>query len=81
MSSTTVRISKKSRDALRRMAVETGRPLSAVLEAAVEAYRRRGILERTNAAYAALRADPAALQNWQTEARRWDVALTDGVPS
>lgn len=60
MAGTTVRVSPETRDALREMARELNEPMQNILAQAVEAYRRRWILEATNAAYAALREDPEA---------------------
>jgi len=50
-----------------------------VVERAVEQYRRQRLLAATNAAYAALQADPAALRALKEERAAWDVTLTDGL--
>lgn len=50
-----------------------------VLDQALELYRRQRILEETNAAYAALRADPAAWAEVEAERRAWDATLADGL--
>ena len=50
-----------------------------VLSRAVEAYRRQRLIEETNAAYAALRADPSAWHEFQQEIAGLDGALMDGM--
>ena len=79
MGSTTVRIREETREALRQLANEVGEPMQEVLAKAVEVYRRQHILERANAAYAALRADPEAWQSEQQERREWEATLADGL--
>jgi hypothetical protein len=53
--------------------------MQAVLEEAVELYQGQRLLEATNAAYAALRADPPAWQDLQEEWAEWDATLNDGL--
>lgn len=79
MPSTTVRISQETREALRELAEQMGEPMHKVLARAVEAYRRQYILEISNAAYAALRADPEAWREEQQERQEWDSTLADGL--
>jgi len=63
----TTRISASSREALRKPAEESGEPLQAILDKAMELYRRQCFLEQSNRAFAGLRANPAA----------WDAASLD----
>jgi predicted transcriptional regulator len=56
MATTTIRISLRARDVLQELARTSGSSMQAVLEQALEQYRRQQLLEATNAAYAALRA-------------------------
>lgn len=79
MASTTVRISKETQQALRELAEQVGEPMQKVLSKAVEVYRRQYLLEKTNAAYTALRADPEAWREEQAERKVWDSALADGL--
>ena len=79
MASTTVRISQETRETLRQLAEQAGEPMHRVLAKAVEVYRRQYILDKTNAAYAALRADPEAWQEEQQERQTWDITLADGL--
>ena len=67
MASTTVRISRETQETLRELAEQAGEPMHKVLSKAVESYRRQYILEKANAAYAALRDNPKAWQEEQAE--------------
>ena len=79
MASTTVRITEETRAALRELADQAGEPMQEVLSRAVEAYRRQRILDATNAAYAALRADERQWREELKERGTWDAALADGL--
>ena len=50
-----------------------------VLDQDLEQYRRRQILEATNAAYAVLQKNPAAWAELLEERAEWDVTLIDGL--
>lgn len=77
MASTTVRIQDKTHATLGEIAAQTGQTMQEVLAKAVEVYRRQLMLEQTNAAYAALRADPNAWAEEQAERAAWDATLAD----
>ncbi|MBI4602029.1 MAG: toxin-antitoxin system protein [Planctomycetes bacterium] len=79
MDSRTVRISEGARRTLSTLAEEEGSSMRAVLEKAIDAYRRRRFLEGVNEAYAALRKDPAAWAKLVEERAEWDAALADGL--
>jgi hypothetical protein len=53
--------------------------MQAVLEDAVEAYRRECFLAEANEAYAVLRRDPTKWQGELDERAAWDAALSDGL--
>jgi len=53
--------------------------MQAVLEDAVEAYRRECFLTEANEAYAALRRDPTRWKAELDERAAWDAALSDGL--
>jgi hypothetical protein len=53
--------------------------MQAVLDEAVELLQGQRLLEVTNEAYAALRANPEAWQALQEERAEWDVTLNDGL--
>jgi hypothetical protein len=50
-----------------------------IIDEAVEEYRRSKIFEQANAAYAALRSDPATWEEMERERAEWDVTLADGL--
>lgn len=79
MQSTTVRISDESRQLLRELASQEGLSMQAVLDKALEAYRRQRFLESVNAAYAEVKQDPSAWQELKQERELWDTTLTDGL--
>jgi len=60
MASTTIRVSIRTRDLLQELAQTSGRSMQAVVEQALEQYRRQQLLEATHAADAALRAHSEA---------------------
>ena len=74
-----VRVTDETRAILRDLSQEMNEPMQQVLAKAVEAYRRRRILELSNAAYAALRSDPQAWQEMLDERAEWDATLMDGL--
>jgi hypothetical protein len=53
--------------------------MQSVLAKAVEEYKRRWILERTNEAYAALRGQPDLWKEEQEERRVWEATLGDDL--
>ena len=79
--STTVRITKGTRALLEELAARQHTSMQAVLEKAVEEYRRRCFLESVNEGYAALLADPAARAELEAERELWDRTLGDGLPA
>ncbi|MGH2516516.1 MAG: toxin-antitoxin system protein [Ktedonobacterales bacterium] len=81
MPGSTVRISEHTHDLLKVLAAETGEPMQAILDRALEEYRRRRFLEEANAEFAALRNDPEAWQEELDEREAWDSTLMDGIES
>lgn len=77
MASTTVRISAQTKKTVERLAAKTGRKIQAVLDEAVELYRRQSFLEEANAAFANLRADTQAWSEEQEERMMWDAAVSE----
>ena len=77
MASTTVRISTQTKKTVKKLAAKTGRKIQAVLDEAVELYRRQSFLEEANAAFANLRADAQAWSEEQEERAMWDTAASD----
>ena len=72
-----VRVPEATYRAIRQLA--GGAPLHTVVTEAVEMLRRRRLLEQANAAFAALRQDPAAWEEERREREDWDRALDDDL--
>ncbi len=79
MASTNVRISEASHETLRRLAREEGRSMQAVLDQAVERYRRAKFLRGANADFAALRQNSRAWKEEQAERELWEQTSSDGL--
>ena len=79
MASTTVRINEQTHRILSALASQCRMSKVELVARAVENLRRQQMLERTNAAYAALRADPQAWREEQAEREEWDSTLADGL--
>ena len=79
MGSVTVRVAEETHRVLERLARSSGRSLQATLDDAVEAYRRRRLLEEAKAAFASLGADAMAWESEEAEGRQWDVTASDGL--
>lgn len=76
---TTVRISENGRSLLAQLARDADTSMTAVLDAALENYRRQRFLEQAAAAYASLAADPAAAREYRTEVAALDATSADGL--
>ena len=76
---TTIRVSEKTRDLLNTLARDEGVPMQQIVERALEQYRRQQVLAATNAAYAVLRSNQQAAQEWQAEQDEWDATINDGL--
>jgi predicted transcriptional regulator len=79
MASTNVRISEACHETLRRLAREEGRSMQAVLDRAVERYRRAKFLRGANADFAALRKNSRAWKEEQAEREVWEQTSADGL--
>jgi hypothetical protein len=80
MRQATVRISEHTRETLRELAQTEDETMQAVLERAVEEYRRKRFIDNLNAFYAELRNDPEAWKAHEEELALWDGTLADGLP-
>ncbi|HEY7493599.1 MAG TPA: toxin-antitoxin system protein [Candidatus Tectomicrobia bacterium] len=78
MATTTIRVSLRTRALLQELAQTSGSSMQTILDQALEQFRRQQLLEATNAAYAALHADPEARTNLEHERQEWDQTLKDG---
>ncbi len=74
-----VRISEESRETLRELACSEHSTIQAVLEKAIEDYRRKRFFEDLDAAYVKLQEDSEAWEAYQAELKVWDVTLADGL--
>lgn len=79
MTSTTVRVSEPTHRALRELSEQLDESMQGILDQAIEDYRRKRLLERANAAYAALRGNPEAWKDEQAEREAWEATLPDGL--
>ncbi len=79
MSTSTVRVTQSVRDVLRTLARNEGASMQAVLEKAIEDYRRQRLLKEANAAYLSLRKDPEAWSEELEERRSWEATLADDL--
>jgi hypothetical protein len=76
---TTVRITPHSHELLGELARETGSPMTEVLDAALEGYRRQRLLDQANTAYEALAADSTAWNSYRQEVDSLDATVADGL--
>jgi hypothetical protein len=74
-----VRISERTRETLREIARAQQLSMQAILEKAVEEYRRKKFFEDLDAAYAELQKDPEAWEAYQADLRVGDAVLMDGL--
>jgi predicted transcriptional regulator len=81
MQTATIRISDSSRRILREISQRDNKPMQAVLEQAIEAYRRQTFLVGLSADFAALRDNELEWQAEKAERVLWDIALADGEES
>lgn len=71
------RISETASKILNELSEKTGESRQALLNKALEAYRRKCFLEEANTAFRALREDPEAWQAEQDERDAWDITSND----
>jgi hypothetical protein len=74
-----IRISQRAKATLRELSKREGRSMQAVLDEAIDHYRRETFLDQANAAYAKLRKDPKAWQQELAERAEWDGTMMDGL--
>lgn len=81
MPSTTIRISESTRKILGELAQQEGESLQAVIDRAIENYRRQRFLEGLHNDFAALRNDAEGWKVEEEERAAWDATLADGERS
>jgi len=74
-----VEISEDAFRTLGELAAASGRAPGELLADLIEQERRRRMLDEANAAFARLRADPAAWADYQDEIRSMEGTLMDGL--
>ncbi len=75
----TIRVPARTYDRLKGLARADGKPMSVVLEEAVDRYEADRFFRDMDAAYRALRDDPDAWQQELAERALWDATLMDGL--
>lgn len=65
--STTIRVSEQTRDRFAKLADETGRPMTQLLDEAADALERRVFFDRFATRYEELRADPVSWDEIEAE--------------
>lgn len=75
--STTIRVSETTRDRFARLARTSGRPMSQLLDEAVDALERRVFFDQLSSRYEALRADANAWSEVEAERAVESGALSD----
>lgn len=74
-----VRISPRTHALLRQLAKEADESMQAILDKAVERYRREAFLRAANNDYAALKRNPKAWRKALKERSLWEQTLADGI--
>lgn len=74
-----VRISLHAHDLLRQLAEEESASMQAVLDKAIERYRRERFLRAANEDYATLKRDAKAWKQERHEREIWERASADGL--
>jgi hypothetical protein len=75
--STTIRVSRPTRDRFARLAQTTGRPMSQLVDEAADALERRVFFDQLSARYDVLRADPKAWHEIEAERKIESGTLSD----
>jgi predicted transcriptional regulator len=76
---TTVRISARAHDLLKRQAQETGQTMQVVLEEALELLRRKRFIDGVNADFTRVREDERAWSEMLDERSAWESTVADGL--
>ena len=79
MSDVTMKISEETHRLIESVARHEGQSVQAVVEKAVEAYRRAQMLRETNQAYRRLRRNPQAWREEAGERKTLEGTLADGL--
>ena len=74
-----VRVTETTHRALHDLAANSGESMAAIIERAVDRYRREQILLHANAAWSKLMQDSAAKAELEAEDALWDATVGDGL--
>jgi predicted transcriptional regulator len=74
-----VRVSPATHRLLQELSADTGDPMSAIVDRAVEQYRRAQIFAAAEREYRKLESDPQALAEYEAEIALWDVTAGDDL--
>jgi hypothetical protein len=77
--SSNVRISSRTHALLSQLAEEANESMQAILDKAVERYRRESFLRAANRDFAVLRRNPKAWKEELREREAWEQTLADGL--
>ena len=75
----TTRISQEARKILRELSEEENCTMQEIIDKALEEYRRKQFLEKSNQAYAKLRQNQEEWQEEKREREAWDNTQADGL--
>ena len=78
MHRTTVRISEFYHKTLRELALCDGKSMQAIVEQAIESYRRQRFLEGLSQDFETLQNNTMAWQAELKERKEWDITMSDG---
>jgi hypothetical protein len=79
MESLTIRVTRATHDLLKSIQAATHKPITQIVEDAVNELDKKRFWEQCHASYAALAADPTAREEFQRELSEWDATLADGL--
>lgn len=74
-----VRLSPRTHQMLQRLAKEADESMQAILDKAIESYRREAFLRAANRDYAALRRNPKGWKEELRERELWEQIVADGL--
>jgi predicted transcriptional regulator len=74
-----VRISPHAHELLRQLAEEEQASMQAILDKAIERYRRESFLRAANSEFEALQGDPRAWKHEAQERQAWEQTLPDAL--
>ncbi len=74
-----VRISPRAHELLRQLAEEEQQSMQAILDSAIERYRRERFLLGANADFAALKVDAKAWKQELRDREQWETTVGDGI--